>query len=388
MKGSTYVCNQRHVKNRRVTSVPWLSSIIKLSGQAGYVKIPDNLTTDNPVMRSLVGHTHEDIDQRFSAVISQHLRTLNAMTLSQLQKALKGSFLKTQIVEVIGTLWDVKKWIDDIINNTYPHQFWKKHKKARRNSGGICVLAKNSIAKGIKKLPKNHPDILWIKLDRSFFKFDKDVYIATVYISPENSSVNVSGIEPIYNQLLADTVKYSSLGHIMLQGDFNAYTNTKPDYVTFDESKKTNLENSHYVDDKIMSRNNLDPKLINKSGNILLSLCKESGLRILNGRTIGDLHGKYTCITYNGCSVVDYVLVSNDLLKLIGLFEYCAMSTGYTPNKFIWSQEAIDLYTQNSNSTTNQKKFEEYLQTDFQDADKAVEAFTSILYENAQKQLN
>lgn len=41
----------------------------------------------------------------------------------------------------------------------------KKHKKARRNSGGICVFSKNSIAKGIKKLPKNHPDLLWIKLD-------------------------------------------------------------------------------------------------------------------------------------------------------------------------------------------------------------------------------
>ncbi|CAG2248495.1 unnamed protein product [Mytilus edulis] len=185
------------------------------------------------------------------------------------------------------------------------HLLPKKLKKVRRNSGGICVFAKSSIAKGIKKLPKNHPDILWIKLDSLFFKFDKDVYIATVYISPENSSVNVSGIEPIYIQLLADTVKYSSLGHIMPQGDFNAYTNTKPDYVTFDASKKTNLEDSHYDDDKIMSRNILDPKLINNSGKILLSLCQESCLRIFNGRTVGDLHGKYTCITYNGCSVVD-----------------------------------------------------------------------------------
>lgn len=177
------------------------------------------------------------------------------------------------------------------------------------------------------------------------------MYIATVYISPENSSLNISGIEPIYNQLLADTVKYSSLGHIMLQGDFNAYTNTKPDYVTFDESKITNLEDSHYVDDKIMSRNNLDPKLINNSGKILLSLCQESGLRILNGRTIGDLNGKYTCITYNGCSVVDYMLVSNDLFNLIGLFEvheftslsnhciiYCTLLTNFFSSSIVQCQ--------------------------------------------------
>lgn len=52
-----------------------------------------------------------------------------------------------------------------------------------------------------------------------------------------------------------------------------------------------------------MPRNNLE--LINNSGKILLNLCRESGLRILNGRTVGDLQGNFTCITYNGCSVVD-----------------------------------------------------------------------------------
>lgn len=66
-----------------------------------------------------------------------------------------------------------------------------------------------------------------------------------------------------------------------------------------------------------MSRINLDRKLINYSSKIWLNLCKESGLRILNRRTIGDLPGTYTCITYNGCSAVDYMLVSNDLLNML-----------------------------------------------------------------------
>ncbi|CAC5384491.1 unnamed protein product [Mytilus coruscus] len=39
----------------------------------------------------LKGHTHEDIDQRFS-VISQRLRRVNAMTLLQLQKEIESSF--------------------------------------------------------------------------------------------------------------------------------------------------------------------------------------------------------------------------------------------------------------------------------------------------------
>ena len=37
------------------------------------------------------------------------------------------------------------------------------------------------------------------------------------------------GIEPVYARLLADTVHYSNLGYVMVQGDLNGYTNTNPD---------------------------------------------------------------------------------------------------------------------------------------------------------------
>ena len=155
----------------------------------------------------------------------------------------------------------------------------RKHKKARRNSGGINVLVQNSICKGISKLPKFHPDILWIKLDHIFFKLERDIYIATVYISPENSSAKyVDGLEPIYAQLLADVVKVSNLGNIIVHGDFNAYTNIKPDFITFDNDIQTNIDDDQYISDQSRPRNNLDHKLMNNSGKHLLNMCKESGL--------------------------------------------------------------------------------------------------------------
>ena len=52
----------------------------------------------------------------------------------------------------------------------------------------------------------------------------------------------------------------------MIQGDFNGYTNTKPDYITFDISKNIDIEDSRYVADITSSRNNLDYELVNKSG--------------------------------------------------------------------------------------------------------------------------
>ena len=39
-------------------------------------------------------------------------------------------------------------------------------------------------------------------------------------------------------------------------------------------------------------------------------------MRILNGRTLGDLMGKFTYIGYNGISTVDYVLGSENFLML------------------------------------------------------------------------
>ena len=50
-------------------------------------------------------------------------------------------------------------------------------------------------------------------------------------------------------------------------------------------------------------------------GKDLLDLCIEANLNILNGKTFRDLFGKYTSFQYNGNSVVDYFIVSEDLIE-------------------------------------------------------------------------
>jgi hypothetical protein len=110
------------------------------------------------------------------------------------------------------------------------------------------------------------------------------------------------------------------LGEVVVQGDFNAYTGSIPDFVLSDNPPYPNSDGPNYFIDSCIPRNKFDRKHPNKSGKLLTDLCKETGLRLLNGRTLGDLHGKYTCITYNGCSVVDYTLVSSSLLQGIGSF--------------------------------------------------------------------
>ncbi|CAG2188898.1 unnamed protein product [Mytilus edulis] len=238
----------------------------------------------------------------------------------------------------------------------------------------------------------------------------KDIYLAAVYVSPENSSCNVPDLNSVYAHLLSDIEKYCKLGDIMVQGDFNAHTNTSPDYVLFDESKQPYVVDNYYVEDSIMPRNNLDPKRINNSGRCLLDLCKETSLTILNGRTIGDLHGKQSCITYNGCSLVDYTLVSFDLLSLVGYFEihdltslsnHCPISctlltffrsTNFVnqtqldplPGKFIWSPGAIESYVKDITSKENKTKLVSFTNNSCKSSDSAVQSLTSI-YMKVQK---
>ncbi|VDI65671.1 Hypothetical predicted protein [Mytilus galloprovincialis] len=149
----------------------------------------------------------------------------------------------------------------------------KKHKKARRHSGGINIFVKKSINNGVKSIHNDHSDIAWVILDHTFFNLKRDIYLAAVYVSPENSSCNVPDLNSVYAHLLSDIEKYCKLGDIMVQGDFNAHTNTSPDYVLFDESKQPYVVDNYYVEDSIMPRNNLDknnPKRINNSGRCLL----------------------------------------------------------------------------------------------------------------------
>ena len=61
------------------------------------------------------------------------------------------------------------------------------------------------------------------------------------------------------------------------------------------------------------------------------------------------------------------------------------MPTGTLPEKFLWSVDALDKYVQNINSPESPSKIDVFLNTVFEESDKAVEEFNSILYENARK---
>ena len=62
-----------------------------------------------------------------------------------------------------------------------------KNKKNNRTYGGLAILYKNSLQKGIKFLEHSNNDYVWIKICKNFFTFSQDIYMCVAYIPPENS---------------------------------------------------------------------------------------------------------------------------------------------------------------------------------------------------------
>ena len=192
-----------------------------------------------------------------------------------------------------------------------------KSSKAKKHSGGLVIYVKDSLRPGVKQLPVKNSEYMWIKLDKDFFNLECDIFLANVYLCPSNSSY-ASKTDNIIDLLESEIAELSKLGKILICGDFNARTNTAYDYCVSDDIDDVVKLPYNYIRDVPVPRNNLDNSPVNQHGESLLNLCKSTGIRIINGRLLGDSAGFYTCFSANGApSVIDYMLISNEMLHTL-----------------------------------------------------------------------
>lgn len=150
----------------------------------------------------------------------------------------------------------------------------------------------------------------WLKLEKSFFGLQFDIFLCAVYVPPLNSTHYNND----YEILQSEITKFSNLGKIALIGDFNSRIAKLPAFIENDsldlnDLNENNLLLDDYLVDQHIPRNNED-LVLNIQGKNLLDLCMSARLRILNRIFIGDSVGFYTCISPSGYSTVDYAVVS------------------------------------------------------------------------------
>ena len=169
-----------------------------------------------------------------------------------------------------------------------------------------------------------HDTVTWLKLDKSLVPCLGDVYLACVCIPPNGSAFYQKYDCDLFNDLEYRIVDYISRGKVILIGDFNARTSDLNDFilhdVLHDEVLRGLGELLFYGSDvQLKVRSNPD-KVTNDLGNKLLSLCKSSGLRILNGRHPLGMDKDYTFFGPKGTSVIDYVITSPNVFPSIVQF--------------------------------------------------------------------
>lgn len=192
-------------------------------------------------------------------------------------------------------------------------------KANNRYYGGIAILRKPHIKDHVKILKNSNTDYQWVKLEKKFFGFHRDLYICVIYYPPVTSTYTKKGDIELFECLENDITLFCKDADILLCGDFNARAGSHPDLIIQDEIDFLPLYNTYPLDKNIMLRKNRDKKL-DCRGKDLCEFCISHQLRILNGRTLGDLNGNFTCYTPNGASVVDYSIVSESALDYILYF--------------------------------------------------------------------
>ena len=112
-----------------------------------------------------------------------------------------------------------------------------KHKKSKRNSGGIIVLYQNHLRNVISLTDNKTENLLWIKI-RNDKCFEKNINLGVIYNSPIYSSYTKKQTNDFYCELQNKLATFSSNEYVLIGGDFNARKGILHDYIYENESDK------------------------------------------------------------------------------------------------------------------------------------------------------
>ena len=214
----------------------------------------------------------------------------------------------------------VESWLNDniAVDNNYTYCLLAKKSSRGRSKGGIIVTMKKEMKKGIKILQTFESHILWLKFEKSCFKLSSDLYVCVVYVPPIDTIKQGCDKYYIWEVIEDHILSYSNYGDVLIIGDLNSRTGAENDLL----EPNVHIDSMHCLDggDKVNVRISND-SVLSQYGKTVIDLCKHNNLLILNGRTLGDLDGKYTSFHYNGCSVIDYCIVSHNILPSVMYFK-------------------------------------------------------------------
>ena len=191
-----------------------------------------------------------------------------------------------------------------------PGYYWighnrnKRHVKAKKASGGIGVLVKDTTLHQFQicGIDKSFDSILVITLKHKVTDFQ--LTLICVYLPPENSTWGRNS-DIFFNHLTSVVYTSQTSDIVLIAGDFNARVGNLQDYI-------------NDIDD-IPKRKTIDT-VKNSHGESLIEFLKDTQMIIVNGR-ISENCDNFTCINSRGKSVVDFIMLPHDCIKFCSSFK-------------------------------------------------------------------
>ena len=119
-----------------------------------------------------------------------------------------------------------------------------RKQKFIRRSGGIGAFVHKSLSHKISQIDSDSDYIMWLKLDKTLFATTEDIILGVVYVPPHDSRFHTTDEISLFDVEI--TTMCINHKYVVLNGDFNARTFNKPDFIDADDyfSQIFNFDNS------------------------------------------------------------------------------------------------------------------------------------------------
>ncbi len=233
--------------------------------------------------------------------------------------------------------------------------------KSIKHSEGVVAYFHNHLSPNLSQWKEgSHDSYLWLRVNKNVAP---NLFVCVVYVAPVGSKYENKSL---FQNLAWNIVEVQTLGGIvLLGGDFNAHIVTLSN--TIDTNDLCELlqapELAKTEQPSIVTKRQNHDISVNDYDRELLDLCCDAGLLILNGQTLGDELGEFTCLANGGRNIVDYIIGSliiwqatTHLEVIINDTRYCVMG-GHSDHRPLWLQLNINYTFVEPQHTIGIKKF-------------------------------
>lgn len=178
----------------------------------------------------------------------------------------------------------------------------RKNQRGKRGSGGVGLIMSRKVGDPVL-LQSSIEGVMWVQV-----KTGIDIILGVVYIPPAGAPEGKRFQDSLL-ELESELTKFSSLGEVILLGDFNCRIGNATSYILSKDAEEVESKLERASEDCEV------PSYAKARGNLLAATMNACRVIILNG-----LDGKcpFTCHNSNnqGSSVIDYICLSTSLFPL------------------------------------------------------------------------